>query len=55
MEKQIERIRKWMEKVAVKVLPENKRIYVGGDFNASIGVNGEKQDKIGAELEESLI
>ena len=48
--KQKERINKWMKKVATEVLSEGKRIYIGGDFNASIGVNGESKDTIGAEL-----
>ena len=52
---QKERLRKWMRKVASKVLSENKRIYVGGDFNASIGVNEETKDSIGADLEETLV
>ena len=34
---------------------ENKRIYIGGDFNASVGVNGEPMDKLGAKLEETLM
>ena len=49
------RIRKWMEKVASKVLSENKRIYIGGDFNSSLGGNSERQDVIGADIEEVLV
>ena len=55
LHKQKERLHKWMEKVATKVMSENKRIYIGGDFNASVGVNGETKDTIGADLEEILI
>ena len=52
---QKERLHKWTKKVVSKIIPENKKVLLGGDFNGELLENGGAGDVYGEILEDMLI